>query len=102
MGKKKRSRLKGSTFNNRHTTVIEHAFPIVRLAGEDSRVRKMTIGPIKQARGGRLRLKIVYQPAGLRITVRAPGSVQTFNVMTSKPEGVKAAIEDVWKYDITS
>ncbi len=96
MADKPRGLLRGPKFNGKHSTLIAPAYAMVELLRDDSRVTKIVIGIIKPRKGNGVGLKAVSIEAGLRIMVSGPSSIQQFYAYTADPEGVKAALEELF------
>lgn len=86
--------LSGGKITGSHSTVIDAAVDVVKRAIKLPEVSKISLGIIKQARGGRgaTSVKFVHEPTGLRLTVRGNTSVQLVRIYTGTPERVEKAL----------
>lgn len=87
---------KGGKFTASHTTVIEPAEPVVRVAVKHEAVTKISLGLIQRIPSKKARLKFTDVPAGFKLTVIGMGSMQDFVIFTADREGVKAALQEAY------
>ena len=77
----------GKKFSGNHTTVIDAAENIIKLAEREILVRKISLGIIKQCKMGQgnKNLKIEEVPAGLKLTVKGNAYAQTIYLYIDEP-----------------
>ena len=83
----------GGKFTASHTTVIEPAERVLKIAEALDIVSKISIGMIRRIPSKVARLKFKEVPAGLMLTVIGKGSMQDVVIYTKDRENVQRALE---------
>lgn len=86
----------GKKFSSSHSTIIDAAEKLVDVASSLAKVKKISLGLIKVAKGGDIyHAKFQDTPSGLKITVRGKSAVQTIYIYTSEKDSVKKYLEKI-------
>lgn len=88
--------MKGSKFNQSHTTLVSDAIPLVRAAGKDDRVSKVRLGYIHSDGSNYPRVVFTKIHGGLRVMIHGRNGGQEIHVYTSCPTDVQQKLQDVW------
>ena len=87
----------GKKIGKRHTTIIDAAAPVIKQARRMEEVDKVVLGTIKTGvRPGKIRLKCVDLPAGLKVTIRGNTAVQTVYLYTRQKRKVQKALSKIY------
>lgn len=86
----------GKKMSKQHTTVIKAAGWIVDAALRIPEVTKVSLGVIKPARGGQLRLKLTSVHGGFKVQVRGQSAIQMLMVYTSDPTSTSLKLQEVF------
>lgn len=83
----------GSKFAKSHTSVIEHAVIVVKIAQRMSWISKIILGEIKQCGSGKIHYDIKEIQAGIQVVVRGPRTVQRITLITGDKKGTKKELQ---------
>lgn len=88
----------GKKISGRHSSLIDVAENIVKVAVSLDCVSKIVLGVIKQVKGPAVGKSIKISPvaAGLKLKVRGPKTVQELFIYTNKPLLTETIITDVF------
>ena len=100
MAKPRSGLFSGKKFSNNHTTIIEHAGPVLAEAKKLSEIRRVVLGRIESAHSSGRSLKFKPIPAGLKMIVRGPNSLQEFFLYSANPEYVQNRLLAFWNQHI--
>ena len=86
--------LAGKKISKRHTTVIDAAIPLIRVAEKMSLVSKIVLGVIASAKHGPHRVKYTEIPGGIKAKVRGGIYVQEIYFYTDQATFVMKILKD--------
>jgi hypothetical protein len=87
--------LKGKKFNYKgHTTVIDDAVPVIRWAGKNPLVKRVSVGLIIPSKSTARRVKTKPVPAGLLVTVHGSDALQKLVFYTNDPPALTTEIQN--------
>jgi len=88
--------LAGKKITKSHSTVIKAANKLIINLAKSPLISKISIGQIKAINTAPQKIKIIEQPAGLKLTVRGSTSVQNFFIYTDQKSATNELINSLW------
>lgn len=83
----------GGKFTPSHTSIIEHAIPVIDCASKLPAVSKIVLGPIVVARSKQPRIKFTLEATGLKVVIYSSLGFQTFHILTTDQENVQYTLQ---------
>ena len=88
--------LAGKKITKSHSTIIKAADKLITKLIKSPLIGKVSIGQIKVIGAGPQKIKIIEQPAGLKLTVRGSTSIQNFFIYTDQKSATTGLINSLW------
>jgi hypothetical protein len=92
----KKGVLAGNKVSASHSTIIEGATKIFKIAKERPEFRKVVLGVIEHVGPGPRRIKFKPILAGLQMTVRGNTAKQEFYIYTNHPQLTQSELKKAW------
>ena len=92
--------LAGKKITKSHSTVIKAANKLITKLIKSPLISKVSIGQIKVIGSAPQKIKIIEQPAGLKLIVRGSTSIQNFFIYTNKKSIATELINSLWNEKI--
>ncbi len=90
----------GKKFSNAHSTAIDAAVPVIKMADQMPEVSKISLGYIQPIRGGgpgvrRIKTDSETEAACIKVTVRGGTSIQELRIYTNDKQAVLTALSEL-------